>query len=106
MKIELIISLFVNVISVHLINSFGDKRVYLYSNQSGNLIWGGAMNLAWNELKDNFVKENIKLETNDTLTLRSLDALNGDVLSKKDLEEKDYYIKAGYGQETVDLINQ
>jgi hypothetical protein len=64
------------------------------------------MNLAWNELKNNFVKENIKLETNNTITLKTLNALNGDVLSKNDLDEKDYYIKAGYGQRTVDLINE
>jgi hypothetical protein len=49
-------------------------------------------------LKNNFIKENIKLETNDAITLKSLNALNGDVLSKDDFKEKDYYIKAGYGQ--------
>jgi hypothetical protein len=49
MNIRLIVILIVNVTSLHLsLNNNADERVYLFSNQSGNLIWSGAMNLAWN----------------------------------------------------------
>jgi hypothetical protein len=36
-----------------------------FKTNKGNIVWAGALGLAWNELKDKFVKENIVLGTND-----------------------------------------
>ena len=36
-----------------------------FETNKGNIVWAGALGLAWTELKDKFVKENIVLGTND-----------------------------------------
>jgi len=82
------------------------KGDYLGSEYKGNFVWGGAMNLAWTELSENIVKEKIKLKTDDDLVLSMLKQFNNPVFTKKDLDDKSYYIKSGYGQKTVDLINK
>ncbi|HPO55998.1 MAG: hypothetical protein GX452_05630 [Ignavibacteriales bacterium] len=79
---------------------------YLGSEFKGNFIWGGAMNLAWNELNENILKEKLKLDTDDEVALRMAEILNNPVFTKNDLDEKSYYVKSGYGQETVDIINR
>jgi hypothetical protein len=78
----------------------------LGSECEGNYVWGGAMNLAWNELNSNILHENLQLNTTDKTALKMVNSLNKPVFSKKDLDAKSYYIKSGYGQETVNLINQ
>ena len=79
---------------------------YAGSKLHDNYIWGGAINLAWNELIDNFTGEPIKLATNNEATLKTLQCLNNPVFTKADIDEASYYVKSGYGQKTVDLINQ
>lgn len=79
---------------------------YLGSECKGNFVWGGAMNLAWNELNDNILKEKLKLATDDEVALRMAEILNNPVFTKNDLDEKSYYVKSGYGQKTVDIINR
>lgn len=71
-----------------------------------NYVWWSAMNFAWNELKENILKENIILDTKDEKALELNDKLNNTIITKNILDEKSYYIKSGYGQETVDLINK
>lgn len=83
-------------------NVFGN---YLGSDYKGNYVWGAAMNLAWNELNDNIVHEKIQLDTDDALALNMVEKLNNAPFSKNDLDEESYYVKSGYGQETVDEIN-
>lgn len=34
-----------------------------YLTSKNNYVWAGAMNLAWNELKNSIIKEPIKLAT-------------------------------------------
>ncbi|MFN0202260.1 MAG: hypothetical protein ACKVTZ_12105 [Bacteroidia bacterium] len=82
------------------------KGNYLGSNYKGNYVWGGAMNLAWNELNENVLHEKVKLKTEDSVALKMADKFNNPIFSKKDLDEKSYYVKSGYGQETVNAINQ
>jgi len=79
---------------------------YLGSEYKGNYIWGGAMNLAWNDLNESILHEKLKLKTDDKIALRMADQLNDAPFTKNDLDEKSYYIKGGYGQKTVDLINK
>jgi hypothetical protein len=79
---------------------------YLGSEYKGNYVWGLAMNLAWNELNENILHEKLRLNTNDKVALEMVDKLNRSPFTKNDLDEKSYYIKSGFGQETVDLINK
>jgi len=79
---------------------------YLGSDYKGNYVWGGAMNLAWTELTENIIKENIQLNTQDKIALEMVSKLNDAPFSKSDLDEESYYVKSGYGQSTVDEINR
>ncbi len=92
----------------HLTKSTKSKILnnYLGSYYKGNYVWGGAMNLAWNELNDEILHEKLKLATKDKIALEMVSKLNDSPFSKKDLDEESCYIKAGYGQKTVDKINK
>jgi len=79
---------------------------YLGSDCKGNYVWGGAMNLAWNDLNDNILHKKLKLNTNDKIALGMVEKLNNSTFTKNDLDDKSYYIKSGYGQETVNFINK
>ncbi len=79
---------------------------YLGSDYKGNYVWGGAMNLAWTELAENIIKEDIQLNTQDKVALEMVSKLNNAPFSKSDLDEESYYVKSGYGQSTVDEINR
>ena len=79
---------------------------YLGSEYKGNYVWGLAMNLAWNELNENILHEKLKMKTDDAVALAMVDTLNHDSFTKIDLDEKSYYIKSGFGQKTVELINK
>jgi hypothetical protein len=79
---------------------------YLGSDYKGNYVWGGAMNLAWNELNENMLREKLQLNTNDKVALEMVSKLNDAPFSKSDLDEESYYVKSGYGQSTVDEINR
>jgi len=79
---------------------------YLGSYYEGNYVWGGAMNLAWNELNENILNEKLQLASDDTTALKMVKKLNDAPFSKTDLDEASYYIKSGYGQSTVEKINR
>lgn len=79
---------------------------YLGSDYKGNYVWGGAMNLAWNELNENILHEKLQLNTDDETALEMVSKLNDAPFSKNDLDEESYYVKSGYGQSTVDEINR
>jgi hypothetical protein len=80
---------------------------YLGSYYKGNYVWGGAMNLAWKNLSESMLDgEKIRLSTKEKAALDMAEKLNNAVFEKSDIDEESYYIKIGYGQEVVDLINQ
>ncbi len=85
-----------------------NTKNYTGSLYKGNYIWGGAMNLAWTDLSKNIIKEKIDLvlDSSETDAKKLLEKLNNPVMTKSDLSEKNYYIKSGYGQKTVDQINK
>jgi hypothetical protein len=78
---------------------------YVGSEYNENYIWGGAMNLAWSELNENILKEKLKLKTQNEKIIEIINAFNNPVFSKNDLDKESYYVKSGFGQETVNLIN-
>jgi len=85
-------------------NSVAD--VYTGSYDQGNYIYGAAMNLAWNEMAENIVHETPKFYTQDPAALDFISKFNFAPFTKKDLDEESYYIKSGFGQETITTINQ
>ncbi|MBT3538645.1 hypothetical protein HN481_00785 [Candidatus Parcubacteria bacterium] len=83
------------------------KTNYLGSTHEGNFVWGGAMNLAWNEMSENIIKEKeIRMATQDPIALYMIKSFNTQFFNKNNLDSKSYYIKSGFGQNTVDLINK
>ena len=83
-----------------------NKMNYLGGDYKGNYVWGGAMNLAWNELNQNILHEPLRLSTNDKIALGMVGKLNNATFSNKDLDKSSYYVKSGYGQQTVETINK
>jgi hypothetical protein len=79
---------------------------YMGSYFNGNYVWGGAMNLTWNELNDNILHEELKLKTEEKLALEMVAQFNNPAFTKNDLDDKSYYVKSGYGQKTVEEINR
>lgn len=79
---------------------------YLGSDYKGNYVWGGAMNLAWTDLREAIIKEDISLATHSSIVLEMVKKLNNPSFAKTDLDSYSYYIKSGYGQETVEAINK
>lgn len=83
-----------------------NQQRYFGGMHKGNYVWGGAMNLAWNELSETILKEKLQLRTNNTTALAMQNSFNTPVFTKNDLDEKSYYIRSGYGQDTVKTINK
>ncbi|MBN1983819.1 MAG: hypothetical protein JW795_19950 [Chitinivibrionales bacterium] len=71
----------------------------------GNYLWSCAMNLAWHELKDSIIKKPIKVKSRDAAVLKIVSQFNNASFTKNDLDPASYYIKSGFGQQTVELIN-
>lgn len=69
------------------------------------MVWAGALTLAWQELSDNIVKEDVRLDSDDEIVNKIVDNFNQATFKKNDLSEADYYIKSGYGPKTVTQIN-
>lgn len=104
-KISLVV-LVLLLVALSRISGASSMDSYLGSEYKGNYVWGGAMNLAWNELNENILHVKLKLKTDDKVALEMVDKLNSSPFTKNDLDEKSYYVKSGFGQETVDLINK
>ncbi|MFZ5391926.1 MAG: hypothetical protein ACOZAR_01900 [Patescibacteria group bacterium] len=79
---------------------------YLGSYYEDNYVWGGAMNLAWNDLNENILHDKLQLGTTNPVAIEMVQKFNEHTFSKNDLDENSYYVKSGYGQETVNKINQ
>jgi hypothetical protein len=79
---------------------------YVGCNYKGNFVWCGAMNLAWNELNENILKEKLQLNSQDETALEIVEKLNNPIFTKTDLDKNSYYIKSGFGQKTITAINQ
>jgi len=64
------------------------------------------MQLAWNELSKKFASDKpILLATTQKTSLEIINNLNKRLFTEKDIDNNCIYIKSGYGQATVDTIN-
>ena len=79
---------------------------YAGSRFQGNYVWGGAMNLAWREMIDNILHEKLELKTEDNAALEMVNKFNRSPFSKDDLDQESYYVKSGFGQGALDIINK
>ena len=79
---------------------------YTGSYYKGNYVWGGAMNLAWNDFIEKIIKDKIQLATIDKNAIGMVKKLNNPPFTIADLDDKSYYIKSGFGQRTVEQINK
>lgn len=84
----------------------GGSGNYTGSFDKGNYVYGAAMNLAWNEMAENIVHEAPAFVTSDPAALNIISKLNAAPFTKQDLDEASYYVKSGFGQETITAINQ
>lgn len=70
--------------------------------EKNNMIWCGTFQLAWNELRDNLIKEDIKLKDEVKLSTE----LNKKSFTKDYLNDKDYIAMVGYNKDgIVEKIN-
>lgn len=77
------------------------------SDFKGNYVFGGAMQLAVNELNTNILHGKLQLDlSGETETQRLLSIFNRSEFTTNDLDASSYYVKSGYGQNTVDTINK
>jgi len=68
-----------------------------------NIVYCSTFQLAWNELKDGIVKEDIKMTDEPPM----VKILNKGLSTKSDLSEKDYVAMAGFGKDNiVEKINK
>lgn len=76
------------------------------SDFQGNYVYGAAMNLAWNDLAENILKGAVDLDAKTQEGQRLMRVFNSTPFTKNDLDRNSYYVKSGYGQQTVDAINR
>lgn len=97
----LIIVGFASVLSANSKNQESKTTVtpHLYQKilKGKNLLYCSTFQLAWNELKDKIVKEDIKMENEHPM----VGILNKKYASKADLSENSYFATAGYGRENI-----
>ena len=84
------------------------KKVELNGSitQKGNYLWGGALTLAWQHLRDQIIREDIRLVDQDPVVQKIVHNFNNCPFNKDHLSIESYYARAGYGNETVRLINK
>lgn len=79
-----------------------------FTAEDGNVVWAGALTLAWKELlklaQPHASKFHLKGGSQDIQQIA--DNFNHSPFSTKDLEDSSYYVKSGYGQGTVETINK
>ena len=85
-----------------------ERKIELNGSQTekGNYLWGGALTLAWQELKDQIIKEEVKIDTNDSSVEQIVYNFNNSPFNKTHLSEEAYYISAGFGNNAVKKINE
>jgi hypothetical protein len=104
--------IFVTVIKGNTMNSIlgsikrNESDCQIGSEYKGNYVWCIAIHLAWNELNENIIHDKLKLNTSDKSITDLVEKMNRAPFSRHDLDESSYYIRSGYGQQTIELINR
>jgi len=78
---------------------------YLGCKFKDNYVYGAAINLMWNDLKQNITGEDVALMTDNKPVIHFVRIMNTFPFSKDDLDSESYYVRSGFGQKTEDLIN-
>lgn len=87
-------------------NSTFDVGSLTGSYLDGNYIWGIGMQLAWNDLCENVINAKVEIATNNSIGKTLFEQLNKKKFTRKALSENDYFVKSGFGQETIDQIRE
>ncbi|QRN40684.1 MAG: hypothetical protein GKC53_00660 [Neisseriaceae bacterium] len=72
----------------------------------GNYVWAGAMNLAWTEMSEHVIGAPIQVRSNLQQVQNRVNSYNHPVFTRNDISVDSFYIKSGYGQKTINLINR
>lgn len=73
-----------------------DSHNYFVTKEN-NIVWAGALTLAWHDLTDNVIKQDIKLDRDNDVVNKIVQNYNKSPFTKKDLSDQDYYVKSGFG---------
>ena len=87
-------------------NSTFDTGSLTGSYLDENYIWAIGMQLAWNDLCENVINAKIEISTDNSAGKALFEQFNRRKFTKKILSENDYFVKSGFGQETVDQIRE
>lgn len=74
--------------------------------KTGNYVWGGALTLAWKQLIHDIIKQPIKISSNDKAAKQITENFNHSLFNENMLRKDCYYVKSGFGNHTVKLINE
>lgn len=77
---------------------------YIGSFFQKNYVYAAGMNLVWQELKENIFHDDVRISIHDQEILSLVQSLNDFSLKDEDLYSQNYYVKAGFGQETIEII--
>lgn len=87
-------------------SDYGHAYYSTGSDYLGNYVYGAATQLAVNELNTNILKDKLRLKLGlDIKAQKKLDLFDLSEFTTNDLDSQSYYVKSGYGQKTVDLVN-
>lgn len=74
--------------------------------KQGNYVWGAALTLAWKNLCEQIIHEPIQIVSEDKKALTIVENFNNSPCNFKMLKPECYYAKTGFGNKTVNLINE
>lgn len=87
-------------------NSTFDTGSLTGSYLNGNYIWGIGMQLAWNDLCDNVINAKVEVSTKNSAGKALSKQFNKRKFTRKALSENSYFVKSGFGQETIEQIRK
>lgn len=92
--------------NIKIIEENENTKVYGVLNtpmEKNNMLWCGTFQMAWNELRDNMIKQDIKLNGEDKLS----NELNKKTFTKENINENSYLAMVGYNKDgIVEKVNK
>ena len=82
------------------------EKYNAFTTKKGNTVWVGTMCLAWNQLAQTEGVNHLEFNTQKPDALKVIHNFNHSAFSRKDIDDKSTYIKAGKGPATQTLINK
>lgn len=87
-------------------NSTFDTGSLTGSYLDENYIWAIGMQLAWNDLCEHVINAKIDISTDNSAGKALFKQFNKKKFTRKALSENDYFVKSGFGQETINQIRE